>query len=101
MKPRVVLLDAGDPRVSFDSGSVLRPAIGGNVLAAASEMNCSLHERPASGAAQCHSHRMNRSQPIVLTCARPHDSTELTLKRDNKTPLTRNGREREESLVGI
>jgi hypothetical protein len=53
MKPRVVLLDAGDPRVSFDSGSVLRPAIGGNVLAAASEANCSLHERPASGAAQC------------------------------------------------
>ena len=53
MKPRVVLLDAGDPRVSFDSGSVLRPAIGGNVLAAASEANCSLHEQPASGAAQC------------------------------------------------
>ena len=40
---------------------------------------------------------MNRSQPIVLTCARPHDSTELTLKRDHKTPLTRNGRETEES----
>jgi len=53
MKPRVVLLDAGDPRVSFDSGSVLRPTIGGNVLAAASEVNCSLHERPASGATQC------------------------------------------------
>jgi hypothetical protein len=53
MKPRVVLLDAGDPRVSFDSGSVLRPGIGGNVLAAASEANCSLHERPVSGAAQC------------------------------------------------
>jgi len=53
MKPQVVWLDAGDPRVSFDSGSVLRPAIGGNVLAAASEVNCSLHERPASGAAQC------------------------------------------------
>jgi hypothetical protein len=53
MKPRVVLLDAGDPRVSFDSGGVLRPAIGGNVLATASEANCSLHERPASGAVQC------------------------------------------------
>jgi hypothetical protein len=47
MKPRVVLLDAGDPRVSVASGSVLRPAIGGNVLAAASEVNCSLHEQPA------------------------------------------------------
>src|SRR5256714_6642720 len=44
-----------------------------------------------------HSHRMNRSQPIVLTCARPHHSTELTLKRDHKTPRTRNGRETEES----
>src|SRR5882724_8681542 len=44
-----------------------------------------------------HSHRMNRSQPIVLPCARPHDSTELTLKRDHKTPRTRNGRETEES----
>jgi hypothetical protein len=40
---------------------------------------------------------MNRSQPIVLTCARPQDSTELTLKRDHKTPRTRNGRETEES----
>src|SRR4029077_15486483 len=60
-----------------------------------------------------HSHRMNRSQPIVLTCARPYDGTELTLKRDHKTPRTRNGREKEEarcwnmkklkllSLVGI
>src|SRR5256886_17626382 len=44
-----------------------------------------------------HSHRMNRSQPIVLTCARPHHSTELTLKSDHKTPRTRNGRETEES----
>src|SRR5256884_5275315 len=44
-----------------------------------------------------HSHRMNRSQPIVLTCARPQHSTELTLKRDHKTPRTRNGRETEES----
>src|SRR5213083_2073911 len=44
-----------------------------------------------------HSHKMNRSQPIVLTCARSHDSTELTLKRDHKTPRTRNGRETEES----
>ena len=40
---------------------------------------------------------MNLSQPIVLTCARPHHSTELTLKRDHKTPRTRNGRETEES----
>jgi len=63
MKPQVVWLDAGDPRVSFDSGSVLRPAIGGNVLAAASEVNCSLHERPASGAAQCiHIERIAASQ---------------------------------------
>src|SRR6267143_1996300 len=44
-----------------------------------------------------HSHRMNRSQPIVVTCTRPHDSTELTLKRDQKTPRTRNGPETEES----
>src|SRR5437763_7773244 len=44
-----------------------------------------------------HSHRMNLSQPIVLTCARPHHSTEFTLKRDLKTPRTRNGRETEES----
>ncbi len=43
---------SGEPDIK-DSGSVLRPAIGGNVLAAASEVNCSLHERPASGAAQC------------------------------------------------
>ena len=41
MKPRVVLLDAGDPRVSFDSGSVCRAtSVGGNVLADASEVNC-------------------------------------------------------------
>src|SRR5436190_2744375 len=44
-----------------------------------------------------HSHRMNLSQPIVLRGARPHHSTELTLKRDYKTPRTRNGRETEES----
>jgi hypothetical protein len=37
----------------FDFGSVLGPGIGGNVLPAASEVNCSLHERPASGAAKC------------------------------------------------